>query len=37
MNIMTVEESILNEKAWLDIGGHYYCVETIALIQKKYY
>lgn len=29
MNIMTIEKSLLNEEEWLDIGGHYYCVDGV--------
>lgn len=29
MNIMTVKKSILSEEAWLDVGGHYYCVDGV--------
>lgn len=29
MNIMTVEKSILSEEAWIDVGGHYYCVDGV--------
>ena len=29
MNIMSVEKSILSEEVWLDVGGHYYCVDGV--------
>ena len=29
MNIMTIERSLLNEEEWLDVGGHYYCVDGV--------
>ena len=29
MNIMTIERYLLNEEEWLDIGGHFYCVDGV--------
>lgn len=29
MSIMTIERTLLNEEEWLDVGGHYYCVDGI--------
>lgn len=37
MNIMTMERALLNEEEWLDVGGHYYCVDGVRdiLLERK--
>lgn len=29
MDIMTIERSLINGEDWLDVGGHYYCVDGV--------
>ncbi|HHQ7607633.1 TPA: hypothetical protein ACSUXB_000653 [Streptococcus agalactiae] len=29
MDIMTIERSLINGEGWLDIGGHFYCVDSV--------
>ncbi|HEN8213276.1 TPA: hypothetical protein ACIKV5_002281 [Streptococcus agalactiae] len=29
MDIMTIERSLINGEGWLDIGGHFYCVDGV--------